>query len=106
LTPTIAALEVQRAGALRIVYYDARTGAILGNVSAPRQAAEGVFVASGPLIAYTSGRSVGVVDTRRGTSRIVATTQVEPSWLSLDGRRLAWVEDVAGGSRVSSLKLG
>jgi hypothetical protein len=106
LTPRIAAVEVQRPRAVRIVYYTVRTGAMLGNVAAPRGAAEGPFVASGPLIAYTSGRSVRVVDTRRGTSRIVATTRVEPSWLSLDGRRLGWVEDVAGGSRVSSLKLG
>lgn len=78
---------------------DANSGAVLRDVPVARSALPRLTV-SGTTIVYGDGRSIQRLNGRSGRQSLVVRTRTVPTSLSIEGRRLAWIEAGARTSRV------
>jgi hypothetical protein len=93
-----------RGGSARIERYDARTGALRGRTVISPQAANELNV-SGDTIVYHVKTKIHVLDARTGNDSVLAASKATPIGLSVEGRRVAWVENVRGQGRIASFVL-
>jgi hypothetical protein len=82
---------------LRLAWYERATGKPLGSVPVPRRTSPQLS-ATDRLIVFRVGRSLRAVDVSSHRTRVLATATVAPVGLSLEGSRLAWAENLRGGS--------
>lgn len=76
-----------------------------GPISDPHFTAP-VLDAAGTLAVGRSGRTIWVYDIASGRSRQVATAASTPIGLSIEGRTVAWAENVRAGGRIRTVQLG
>ena len=105
LSHDMLSLLVHRGRSARIVWYDPATGARLGSVAVPRTTAPALS-ASNRLVVFRVGRSIRAVDAVTHRVRKLATAAATPIGLSIEGRRVAWAENVHGRGRIRALHLG
>ncbi|HEY8791792.1 MAG TPA: hypothetical protein VIL96_02785, partial [Gaiellaceae bacterium] len=84
--------------------YDARTGALRGRTVISPQAANELSV-SGDTIVYHVKTKIHVLDARTGNDSVLAASKATPIGLSVEGRRVAWAENVRGQGRIASFVL-
>lgn len=97
----LATLERTPIG-LRLAWYDATTGHARGSIPVPKRTSAWL-TASDQLIVFRVGRSIRGVSVASHRSRLLTTAAATPIGLSLDGGRLAWAEDLKGGSRIRAI---
>jgi hypothetical protein len=101
----VLALLVERPdGTKRISLFDAETGEVRGGHTVPAETLSRLDVARG-RVAYRVGYDVRVLDVARETSARAWTPRLVPRRLSLEGSRLAWVENRNGRARAWTLDL-
>ena len=63
------------------------------------------LAASGRAIVLRAGRSIRMVDIARRRTLVVARAAADPIGVSIEGRRIAWAENIGGRGRVRSVTL-
>jgi hypothetical protein len=91
---TIAVLVDER-GRRRIDRFDDRTGSRMTSIPVPRNTTE--IDADGHTIVYLSGLDIRVVG---ATTRLQLRAAAKPIGLSIEGRRVAWAENIGAGGRI------
>jgi Tol biopolymer transport system component len=99
------ALSARRAAVLRnddgrwvLEIYRVSDGRLVRRAGGPRITPGGPGLAlAGDRVAFTSGRSIRVLDVRTGRTRTVATLNGKLAGFALEDRRLVWGENVASG---------
>jgi hypothetical protein len=104
LTTATAAGLVHDGKRARVEVYDARKGSRLARASVPLGAKD--LSIAGRTIVYRVGRTIYVLDWRRGAPTKLAVAKARPYGLSIEGRRVAWAENLSRGmSRVRAVTL-
>lgn len=104
LGPTVLATLERTPLGLRLAWYARTTGGPSGSVPVPA-ATSPALTANGTVIVFRVGRSIRSVDIATHKVQTLAEAAAEPIGLSLEGRRLAWAENVAAGARIRALYL-
>jgi Tol biopolymer transport system component len=91
LTPRFAALLVERMAGKRIVLLHPRTGRLLRKLDVPLEAFR--ISAAGRYVVYSLGKEIMALRTDVGRTRTVAVAATAPRQLSIEGRRVAWIEN-------------
>jgi hypothetical protein len=99
----LATLERTPLG-LRVAWYDRTAGAALGSSPVSSEASP-ELTATDRTIVYRVGRSIRAIDVATGKARTLAHAAADPVGLSLEGRRLAWAENLKGGARIRTLSI-
>jgi hypothetical protein len=99
LTRTYAAVLVSG----RVERYRVPSGTLVGATPVPGAAPE--LDGSGKTVILRVGKTIKALDTASGTVKTVATASATPIGLSIEGRVVAWAENVHHGGRVQTLKL-
>jgi Tol biopolymer transport system component len=98
------AATISRGGrAASIEIFDASSGTRLGRLPVPKNAAK--LSASGWTVVFASGRRIWALDARTRSRRLVATAAADPVGLSIEGRRIAWAENLLTSARIRGLVL-
>jgi Tol biopolymer transport system component len=92
LTPRFAALLVERMEGKRIVLLHARTGRLVRRLEVPFETAPRISAAGRNLV-YSVGKEIRVLRLGVAGSRTVAVAAALPRNLSIEGRRVAWIEN-------------
>jgi hypothetical protein len=92
---------VSRGSSSWIELYDARTGRRVASLQVPRSAQE-LDVATSGAIVFRVKSEIRVL-TRQG-SHVVARSKA-PIGLSIEGRRIAWAENLGAHSRIRAVEL-
>lgn len=82
--------------------YAARGGALLGTTAVPKATAS-ILSSSSAGVIYRVGKSIYAI--RAGASKLVWKATSMPIGLSIEGRRIAWAENVKGRGRIVALTL-
>jgi hypothetical protein len=108
-TPTAIALSdgfvavlVRKAGSVHIDRYDSRSGALIGRTSVPVATANEIGISDAKIV-YRVKKAIRVIDARTGVQTSVAVAKATPIGLGIEGRRIAWAENVKGRGRIMSL---
>jgi hypothetical protein len=104
LTPSYLATLERTDSGLRIAWYDRPTGTPEGWVPAPA-AASPTIAADDEDIVYRVARSIRSVDLATTKSRELTRAAAMPIGLSIEGRRVAWAENLGGTTRIRALYL-
>jgi hypothetical protein len=91
LTPRFAALLVERTAGKRIVLLHPRTGRLLRKLDVPLEASR--ISAAGHYVVYSVGKEIMALRTDVARTRRVAVAATAPRQLSIEGRRVAWIEN-------------
>jgi hypothetical protein len=102
-TNVLATLE-QTARGLRLVWYDAATGISAGSVALPAGTAPELAVNDQDAV-FRVGRSIRAVNLTTQHVRKLTRAGTTPIGLSLEGRRLAWADNVGGLGRIRAIYL-
>lgn len=73
--------------------YRPSTGALVSSVSVPRTTAPDLAATADGIVVFPVGREIRAFDVRTGAIRTIAIARTSPLGLSIDGRRVAWVEN-------------
>lgn len=103
LSTAVVAVLVEWGSRRRIEIRDPQTGRLVRNVPVPRRASS--IAAAGRHVVYAVRSAVYSLDTRTFVVRRLAMGRGEPIGLSIDGRRVAWAENVAGRGFIKSVIL-
>ena len=103
LTPAFAAVLAARTAGEAHELATQRTGALRRNVPVP-PGASGIS-ASGGTGVYSVGRLVYALDGRTFVSRRIARAAGAPIGLSIEGKRVAWAENVRGRGAIRAVYL-
>ena len=105
LSSDYAVTLVERAGRMRIDWYDAAAGSRLGSTSVPASATQ--LSAAGERAVFATGKVIRLVDLRAGRQRVLwrSTGDWEPIGLSIAGERVVWGEQRGHTARVLALSL-
>lgn len=104
LSPAVLAVLEKTASASRIAWFNPRTGSEGGAVTVPA-AVPPRLSAAGARVVYRVGRQIWVLDTAQKKRTVAATATAQPIGLSIEGRRIAWGENVGGRGRIRALQL-
>ena len=97
------AVLVQRTdGTKAVIRYAAKGGALLGTTVVPKATASELSVSKAGIV-YPVGRSIYVLGS--GQPKLVWKASGTPIGLSIEGRRIAWAENVKGHGRIVVLTL-
>jgi hypothetical protein len=102
LTPHVLATLERTPLGLRIAWYTRTTGLAEGSVPVSARTSP-QLTANDQAIVYRVGRSIRAVDLGTNTSRTLGQAAADPVGLSLEGRRLAWAENLKGSARIRAL---
>jgi hypothetical protein len=102
LTPHVLATLERTPLGLRIAWYTRTTGLAEGSVPVSARTSP-QLTANDQAIVYRVGRSIRAVDLGTNTSRTLVQAAADPVGLSLEGRRLAWAENLKGSARIRAL---
>jgi hypothetical protein len=100
----VAALIKPPSGHARIERYAFHGGRRLGSTIVPETTVPGLDASLG-VVVYRSGRTISLLD-EHGTSRMLARARGLPLGVSIEGRRVAWAENVEGRGYVRALTVG
>ena len=101
LTPAFAAVLAEGFFGKQAVFLHPRTGRLLRRIGVPQEATE--LAAAGSRVVFLVGKEIRLID-RRGVTTL-AVAPVTPSGLSIEGRRVAWIENSGGRGRIRALTL-
>jgi hypothetical protein len=104
LSTTIAAVLVERTSGDEIDVYDSRLARLRGRFGVPASTSAELATA-GDAIVFRVGRSIHVVDVTRRKQRVVAVAASRPVGLGIEGRRIAWAENLGKESLIRSIVL-
>jgi hypothetical protein len=104
LTREHVAAMVRSGGRTRIELCDPRTGALLQAVAVPR-GVQPALSASEAVAVFSVARDLYAVDLRTYRTRWLGRAAATPIGLSVEGRRVAWAENVGGRGRIRVLTL-
>jgi hypothetical protein len=95
------AVLVERAdGTKALIRYGTQSGALLGTTAVPKAAASELGVGKAGIV-YRVGARIYLLGT--GNPKVVWKASGTPIGLSIEGRRIAWAENVNGRGRVVAL---
>jgi hypothetical protein len=100
---TLATLERTPLG-LRVAWYSSASGQPAGSVPVSGET-EPALTSSDRTIVYRVGRSIRAIDIATSKARTLAHAAADPVGLSLEGRRLAWAENLKGLARIRAITL-
>jgi hypothetical protein len=100
----LAALERTALG-LRLAWYSPSSGLPIGSAPVALTTSPELTV-SDRLIAFHVGRVIRGVEIATGRVETLITAAAPPIGLSIDGRRLAWAENLKHGARIRALRVG
>jgi WD40 repeat protein len=103
LSPSFAAVLARDETGTHVALYNARDGSAVGVVPVPGNAND--LSISGTRVVFRGGRSIWMFDARRKHVSLLATAKATPIGLSIEGRRVAWAENLRGRGRVRALTL-
>jgi Tol biopolymer transport system component len=103
-TPSTVAVLVKGFSAKRVVLLDARTGRRLRRIPTAPDTAP-LLSAAGHRVVLAAGKSILLIDARNGGIATIARASVAPLGLSIEGRRVAWVENVRGRALIRALNV-
>ncbi len=104
LSQSTVALLVDGFFGRRIELFDARSTASRGTFSVPASTAPELS-AVGANIVFRVRNTIYLLDGRRRTRRILVIAASTPIGLSIEGRRVAWAENVRGRGRIRAVIL-
>ena len=101
LTQTLVAILVDRGRVRRVELRNIQTGALSRSVVVPRKTEK--ISAAGHTVAYSVGRYVFALDARTFRIRRLARAAHAPIGLSIEGKRIAWAENVRGHGAIRAV---
>jgi hypothetical protein len=104
LSDRLVAVLVRHGATAQLERYDAHTGALNGRTLVPAATADQIDI-SGSVIVYHVKKAIYVLDAATGVDRLLAVAKADPIGLAIDGRRVAWAENVGRRGRIVSLLL-
>jgi hypothetical protein len=104
LTPHILATLERTPTGLSVAWYSRTTGLSEGSVPVSARTSP-QLTATDQTIVYRVGRSIRAIDMATSSSRMLAQAAADPVGLSLEGRRVAWAENLKGSARIRALYL-
>jgi hypothetical protein len=104
LTPTYLTTLERTASGLRIAWYDRATGVARGSTAVPA-ATSPELSATDAAAVFHVGRSVRSVAPGSAKPRALARAAAPPVGLSIEGRRVAWAENLKSTARIRALTL-
>jgi hypothetical protein len=104
LTPHVLATLERTPLGLRLAWYDRATGTAAGSVPVASKTSP-ELTATDSTIVYRVGRSIRAVDVETHNVRTLARAAAQPVGLSLEGRRLAWAENLKTAARIRALTI-
>jgi hypothetical protein len=102
LAPQVLATLERTPLGLRLAWYDRATGMADGSVPVASKTSP-ELTATDSTIVYRVGRSIRAVDVQTHNVRTLALAAADPVGLSLEGRRLAWAENLKTSARIRAL---
>jgi Tol biopolymer transport system component len=103
LSPLLVAVLAKDAAGTHVALYDARSGSPAGIVRVRGNATD--LSISGNRVVFRSGRSIWLLDALKKHVSLLATAATVPVGLSIDGRRVAWAENLRRGGRIRALEV-
>ncbi len=104
LSERVVAALVREAGAVRLDVYDIRTGGLRSTVKLTGNVSPNLG-AAGPIVVYQVGKAIRMLRAGERTTALVAMARTEPEGLSIEGKRVIWVENRTPVSSVQALTL-
>jgi hypothetical protein len=108
-TPTAIALSdrfvavlVRKGGSAHIDRYDSRSGAVIGRASVPVAIADEIGISDGTIV-YRVRKAIRILDARSGVQTSLTVATAIPIGLGIEGRRVAWAENVKRRGRIMSV---
>jgi hypothetical protein len=104
LSPTQLAVLIQRANGPRLIErYDPRSGSIIGTTPVSSSTAFELGISSAGIVYRVRNKILFVGPS--GVPKLVWTARARPIGLSIEGKRIAWAENVKGHGRIFALAL-
>jgi len=103
LSTSFAAVLTRDTTGAHVALYNARDGSAAGVVRVRGNATD--LSISGTRVVFRSGRSIWLFDARKRHVSLLATAGAVPIGLSIDGRRVAWAENLRGHGRIRALTI-
>jgi hypothetical protein len=103
-TPSFVAVLVKGFSGKRVALLDARTGRRMRQMPVASDTAP-LLSAAGHRVVFVAGKSIQLIDARSGRITTIAQASVAPLGLSIEGRRVAWVENVRGRALIRALSV-
>jgi len=94
-----AVVLVEAGTGLRIEWYDSASGARLGAAAVPRGTSPRLST-DGRFVAFSTGKTVRVLDLETGVQRIVRRATSEPVGLTVQAGQLVWGENTGSTGRI------
>jgi TolB protein len=101
LSRSYLALRVE---ADRLYVHRPSTGALVASTRVPRSVG-GIAVSDSGIVAFHVGRQIRAFDVQTRAARLIVTAAAKPVGLSIDGRRLAWVENRRNRATIRAVAL-
>jgi Tol biopolymer transport system component len=95
---------VLRVEADRLHVHRPTTGALVASTRVPRNVG-GIAVSDSGIVVFHVGRQIRAFDMQKRTTRLIGTAAAKPLGLSIDGRRLAWVENRRNRATIRAVTL-
>jgi Tol biopolymer transport system component len=102
LSKRVAAVLVRSLFATRIELFDPATGASLGGVDVDPATADELSAAERRIV-FHQGLQIMLLDAATKHVSTVATANRAPIGLSIEGRRIAWAENLSGRARIRAV---
>jgi len=102
LTRAFAAVLAEGFYGKRIVFLHPRTGRLLRQLDVPAETTG--LSAAGTRVVFSAGNEIRLVE-GRGDVTTIAVAAARPQGLSIEGRRVAWIENSGGRGRIRALTL-
>jgi len=104
LSHSRVAILVRREGRRRIELRVARNGALTRSVPVPRSISPSISIADRALV-FGVGRVIHLLDGVTGRTSAIGSAASRPIGLSIEGKRVAWAENVRGRGRIRAIML-
>ena len=104
LAPSLLATLERTPAGTRLAWYDRATGTPQGSVPVPDSTSP-ELAADDREVVYRVGRSIRAVDIGTAKSQVLTRAAATPIGLSVEGRRVAWAENLKGSARIRALYL-
>jgi TolB protein len=103
LSADIAATLSRNKRSVRLELFEPRSGRKVGPVSLPHNSTR--LSVAGKTVVFGSGRRIWAFDARTRRRRLLANAAAHPIGLSIEGRRVAWAENLKTTARIRALHL-
>jgi dipeptidyl aminopeptidase/acylaminoacyl peptidase len=100
----VAVLVSDPSGSKRLAVLDARTGVEKRAVQVPQNTPRDLSIAGADVV-FRLGRTIRLLHAATGRTSVVATAAAKPIGLSIEGRRIAWAENIRGRGRIRAVLL-